>query len=79
MRSRMNALWRRRVGFALSLIVAVSFMAFSCASSSPGSYKLGFQGTSPRFNTSTWTIEHNLFNGKSQRADKEAWEEDWPG
>ncbi len=78
MRSRMNALWRRRVGFALLLIVAVSFMAFGCASSSPG-YKLGLQGASPKFNTSNWTIEHNMFNSTSQRADKEAWEEDWPG
>lgn len=79
MRSRMNPLWRRRVGFALLLIVAVSLMSFGCASSYPESYKLGFQGTSPRFNTSNWTIEHNLFNSTSQRADKEAWEEDWPG
>lgn len=82
MRSRMKALWRRRVGFALLLILVVSLTAFGCASSYPGyprSYKLGFQGTSPRFNTSNWTIEHNLLNTTSQRMDKEAWEEDWPG
>jgi hypothetical protein len=78
MQSRINALWRGRIGRTLFLIVAVSLMAFGCASSSPGSYKLGFQGTAPKFNTSTWTIEHNLFGGTGQRADKEDWEEDWP-
>ena len=74
MRPRMNALWRR-VGIALLLILAVSFMGFGCASSYQGSYKLGFQGTSPRFNTSNWTIEHNFLNS-AWRTDKEDWEDD---
>jgi hypothetical protein len=79
MRSQMKTLRRRQIGFALLLIWIFSLTAFGCASSYPESYKLGFKGTSPRFNTSNWTIEHNIFNSTSQRADKEDWEEDWPG
>lgn len=79
MRSQMKPLWRRQIGFTLLLVVVVSLMAFGCASSYPGSYKLGFQGTSPRFNTSNWTIEHNLFNSTAQKMDKEDWEEEGPG
>jgi len=79
MRSQMKPLWRRRIGFALLIIVVISLTAFGCASSYPGSYKSGFQGASPKFNTSNWTIEHNLFNSTAQRMDKEDWEEDWPG
>ncbi len=76
MRSQMKPLWRRRIGFALSIIVVVSLTTFGCASSYPQSYKLGSQGTSTRFNTSNWTIEHNLFNSTAQRMDKEDWEDD---
>jgi hypothetical protein len=79
MRSQMKPLWRRRIGYSLSIIVVVSLTAFGCASSYPESYKSSFQGTSPRVNTSNWTIEHNLFNSTAQRMDKEDWEEDWPG
>jgi hypothetical protein len=79
MRSQMEPLWRRWIGLTLSIIVVLSFTAFGCVSGNPGSYKSGFQGTSPRFNTSNWTIEHNLFNSTAQRMDKEDWEEDWPG
>lgn len=79
MHSRMQALGKKQVGIILLVIMTVSLAAFGCASSgTPGSYKLGFQGLSPKFNTSNWTIEHNLFNSKRQVADKEDWEEDWP-
>ena len=79
MRSWMKTLWRQQVVFELLLVLGVSLTALGCASSYPGSYKLDFQGASPKFNTSNWTIEHNLLNSTSQKVDKEGWEEDWPG
>jgi hypothetical protein len=79
MRNQREALWKWPIGIALLLVAMCSLTAFGCASIYPGSYKLGFQGTSPQFNTSNWTIEHNLFNSTAQRLDKEDWEEDWPG
>lgn len=76
MRSQMKPFWGRRVVLALLLILAFSLTALGCASSYLQSYKLGFQGTSPRFNTGSWKIEHNLFSSTGQRMDKEDWEDD---
>jgi hypothetical protein len=79
MRSQKKPLWRQRIVFALSTIALASLTMIGCVSSYPGNYKLGLQGTAPKFNISNWTVEHNLFNNTAQRMDKEDWEEDWPG
>lgn len=80
MQVKMRALCRCRVVVALLFTLAVILGAFGCATSYPGSYRSDFQGTSgPRFNLRQLRIEHNLFNSKYQKLDKEAWEDDEAG
>jgi len=80
MQAKMRTLCRSRVVVALLFALAIILAAFGCATSSPGSYRSNFQGTSgARFNVRQWRIEHNLLNSRYQKLDKEDWEDDGAG
>ena len=80
MQAKMRALCRCRAVVALLFILAVMLSAVGCATSSPGSYRSSFQGTSePKVSMRDWKIEHNLLNSRYQKLEKEAWEDDSSG
>jgi hypothetical protein len=77
MGAKMRAFCGCRVVVALLFILAVMFSAVGCGTSSLGSYRASLQDTSgPRLNVHNWRIEHDLFNGRYQKVEKEDWEDD---
>jgi len=77
MGAKMRALCGCRVVVAGLFILAVMISAVGCGTSSLGSYRASWQDTSrPRFNLYNGRIEHDLFNGRYQKSEKEDWEDD---
>ncbi|OGR28703.1 MAG: hypothetical protein A2139_06160 [Desulfobacca sp. RBG_16_60_12] len=62
---------------ALLFILAVIISAVGCGTSSLGNYRASWQDTGgPRFKMYNGKIEHDLFNGRYQKSEKEDWEDD---
>jgi len=77
MGAKMRALCGCQVVVAVLFILAVIFSAVGCGTSSLGNYRASLRDTSgPRLNMHNWIIEHDLFNGKYQKSEKEDWEDD---
>ena len=77
MGAKMRALCGCRVIVAVLFILAVIISAVGCGTSFMEDYRASLQDTGgPRFKMYNGKIEHNLFNGKYQKAEKEDWEDD---
>jgi hypothetical protein len=77
MGNKMRTLCGCRVVVAGLFILAVMISGVGCGTSSLQSYRTSWQDTGgPRFNTHNWKIEHDLFGGRYQKAEKEDWEDD---
>jgi len=76
MGAKTRASSRCRVVVAGLFILAVMISAVGCGTSSLG-YRASWQDTGgPRFNLYNGKIEHDLFNGRYQKSEKEDWEDD---
>lgn len=77
MGAKMRALCGCRVMVAALFILAVIISAGGCGTNFMGDYRASLQDTGgPRFKMYSGKIEHNLFNGKYQKVEKEDWEDD---
>lgn len=77
MRAEMRALCGCRVVVAMLFSLAIMISAVSCGTSFPGSYRASWQDTGrPKINFFRGKIEHDLFNGRYQNLEREAWEDD---
>ena len=70
--------WMKPLGgwwvvFALLLVLAIS-LTFSCTSSSPKKYQLGFLSSHQKFSKTGCLFEHDLLGGTHQNMAKEDWE-----
>ena len=66
-----------RVVVAVLFILAIMISAVGCGTSFLGSYRASLGDTGgPRFKMYSVNIEHNLFNGRYQKVEKEDWEDD---
>ncbi len=76
MGAKMRALRRYQVVVAGLFIGAVIISAVGCGTSSLG-YRASWQDAGgPRLSMYNGKIEHNLFNGRDQKVEKEDWEDD---
>ena len=72
MDAKIMTLCRCRVVIAVLFVLAVIILAVGCGTSSLGSYRAFLQDSSGhRYNTFNGKIEHNLFNGRYQKVEKE--------
>ena len=77
MGAKVRALYGCRVIAAVLFILAIMISAVGCGTISLGSYQASLQDTGgPKFNLYSGKIEHNLFNGRYQKVEKEDWEDD---
>lgn len=77
MGAKMKALCGCRVVVAVLFVLAVIISAVGCGTSLVESYRASLQDTGgPRFKMYNGKIEHNLFNGRYQKVEKEDWEDD---
>ena len=77
MGAKMRALCGCQVVVAGLFILAVMVSAVGCGTSSLASYRASLQDTSgARVNLYNGKIEHDLFNGRYQKSEKEDWEDD---
>ena len=77
MSDRMRALSGCRVVVAILFILAVMISLVGCGTSSLASYRAFLQDPGgPRFKMYNGKIEHDLFNGRYQKSEKEDWEDD---
>jgi hypothetical protein len=77
MGAKTRALCGCQVVVAGLFILAIMISAVGCGTNSWGSYRASLQDTGgSRFNMYSGKIEHNLFNGRYQKAEKEDWEDD---
>ena len=77
MGAKVRALYGCRVIVAVLFILAIMISAVGCGTISLGSYRASLQDTGePKFNLYSGKIEHNLFNGRYQKVEKEDWEDD---
>ena len=75
--AKMRALSGCRVVVAGLFILAVMISAVGCGTSSLASYRASLQDTGgSRFKMYNGKIEHDLFNGRYQKSEKEDWEDD---
>jgi hypothetical protein len=80
MSAGVRLLCRCQVVFTCLFCLAIILLAVGCGTSSLGSYQSAFSNTSgAKFNMHEWRFEHDLFNSKYHRAEKEDWEDDGPG
>jgi hypothetical protein len=80
MPGKLRTLCRRQIVVVLLFILALIPIAAGCGTSPVGTYQSALIGSSgPKFNMPEWKFEHNLFNSKYQRAEKEDWEDEGPG
>jgi len=77
MSANMRALCGCRVVVAVLFILAIMISAVGCGTSFLENYRASFQDTGGlKFNRYNGKIEHNLFNGRYQKVEKEDWEDD---
>ena len=77
MGAKMRTLCGCRVVVAVLFILAIMISAVGCGTSFLGSYRASLGDTGgPRFNLYNGKIEHDLFNGRYQKSEKEDWEDD---
>lgn len=77
MGAKMRALCGCQVIVAVLFSLAVIISACGCGTNFMGDYRASLQDTGgSRFKMYNGKIEHNLFNGRDQKGEKEAWEDD---
>lgn len=77
MGAKMRALCGCRVVVAGLFILGMMIAAVGCSTSLMEQYRASLQDTGkPRFKMYNGQIEHNLFNGRYQKLEKEDWEDD---
>ena len=77
MGAKMRALCGCRVMVAVLFVLAIIISAGGCAANFMGDYRASLQDTGgPRYKMYNGKIEHNLFNGRYQKAEIEDWEDD---
>jgi hypothetical protein len=68
---------RCRVVVAVLCILGMMISTVGCGTSLMEQYRASLQDTGrPKFNVYNGKIEHNLFNGRYQKLEKEDWEDD---
>jgi hypothetical protein len=77
MGAKIRALCGCRVVVAGLFILGMMISALGCGTSLMEQYRASLQDTGkPKFNRYNGKIEHNLFNGRYQKLEKEDWEDD---
>jgi hypothetical protein len=75
--ANMRALCGCRVVIAVLFALGMMISAVGCGTNFLGNYRASLQDTGrPKFTWYNGKIEHNLFNGRYQKLEKEDWEDD---